>query len=120
MANWLNTYLTRNEYTNTTIQKGGVKGMSGSIEHTATIWDAIKKSRKARSNASVVWLDLATIYGVIPHPLIWKALKAFHVNQGIIEMLQQYFGGFKMHFMTEDYTTSWINLHIILYNAVLL
>ena len=27
-------------------------------------------------------------------------------------MLQQYFGGFRMCFVTEDYMTSWINLRI--------
>ena len=86
--------------------------MLGCIKYTTTIWDPIKDSRKARSNVIVVCLDLANAYGPIPHPLILKALKAFHVNQDIITMLQQSFGGFKMCFTTEDYITSWINLGI--------
>ena len=86
--------------------------MSDCIEHTATIWDTIKESRKARRNVSVVWLDLANAFGAIPYPLIWKSLKAFHINQGIIQMLQQYFGGFKIRFITEDFIISWINLRV--------
>ena len=84
----INTYLTRHYYINTVIPKCGAKHMSGCIEHTAAIWDTIKESRKARRNVSVVWLDLANAYGAVPNPLISKALKAFHVNQGIIEKLQ--------------------------------
>ena len=57
--------------------------MSGCIEHMATVWDAIKKSRKARSNVRVVWLDLANEYGAVPHLLIWKTLKVFHINQSM-------------------------------------
>ena len=112
MASQLNIYLTRKDYINTMIQEGWAKHMSGCIVHTAAIWDTIKESRKAGSNVNVVWLDLANTYGAVPHPPIWKALKAFHVNQGIIRMLQQCFGGFEMCFMTEDYMTSWINLRI--------
>ena len=112
MASQLNTCLNSNDCINTTMQKGGLKHMSGCIENTATIWDRMKESREARGNVSVVWLDLANAYGAVPQPLNWKALKAFHENQGIVKMLQQYVGGFKMHFMTEDYMTSWINLRI--------
>ena len=75
------------------------------IKHTSIIWNRIKDSKKARMNVSVFWLDLANSYGAVPHPLIWKALKAFHVNQSILKMLKQYSGGFKMCFMAEDNTT---------------
>ena len=74
MANQLNTCLTRNEYINTAVQKGGVKLMSGCVKHTAAIWDAVKESRKSRSNVSVIWLYLANVCGAIPHPLIRKVL----------------------------------------------
>ena len=36
-----------------------------------------KRAGKPGDNVSVVWLDLANAYGAVPHPLIWKALKAF-------------------------------------------
>ncbi|GFO36198.1 reverse transcriptase [Plakobranchus ocellatus] len=46
------------------------------------------------------------------HHMIQQALKMYHIPEDIQVMLEDYFGGFKMRFLTERYTTGWINLEV--------
>ena len=41
MASRLTKYLTENGYINTSVQKGGIPGVSGCLEHATMIWEAI-------------------------------------------------------------------------------
>ena len=45
MASRLTQYVMSNRYIDTTIQKGGVPGVPGCIEHTAMIWESIQQAR---------------------------------------------------------------------------
>ncbi|GFN88311.1 reverse transcriptase [Plakobranchus ocellatus] len=44
MASRLTKYLTENGYINTSVQKGGIPGVSGCLEHATMIWEAIQRS----------------------------------------------------------------------------
>ncbi|GFO17902.1 polyprotein [Plakobranchus ocellatus] len=45
MASRLNKYLTENGYINTSVQKGGIPGVSGCLEHATMIWEAIQRAK---------------------------------------------------------------------------
>ncbi|GFO07105.1 reverse transcriptase [Plakobranchus ocellatus] len=79
MASRLTKYLTENGYINTSVQKGGIPGVSGCLEHATMIWEAIKKAKSKKLNLDVVWLDLANAYGSVPHEMIQLALRMYHV-----------------------------------------
>ena len=112
MAARLTKYLTDNEYLDISIQKGGIPGVSGCLEHATTIWNAIQKAKAEKRDLDVVWLDLANAYGSVPHKMIQLALELYHVPQNIRAMLNTYFQGFTMRFSTQEYTTNWINLGV--------
>ncbi|GFO16642.1 reverse transcriptase [Plakobranchus ocellatus] len=105
MASRLTKYLTENGYINTSVQKGGIPGVSGCLEHATMIWEAIQ-----RVKSDVVWLDLANAYGSVSHEMIQLALRMYHVPEVIQVMLDDYFSGFHMRSSTNSYTTNWINL----------
>ena len=63
MASRLTKYLTENGYIDTSVQKGGITGVLGCLEHAAMIWEAIKRDKSEKLNLDVVWLDLANAYG---------------------------------------------------------
>ncbi|GFO10280.1 reverse transcriptase [Plakobranchus ocellatus] len=44
--------------------------------------------------------------------MIQEALRMYHIPEDIQVMLEDYFNGFKMRFLTERYTTHWINLEV--------
>ncbi|GFO10130.1 reverse transcriptase [Plakobranchus ocellatus] len=112
MASRLTKYLTENGYLNTSVQKGGIPGISGCLEHATMIWDAIQRVKPQKLNLDVVWLDLANAYGSVRHKMIQLALRMYHVPEVIQVMLNGYFSGFRMRFSTNDYTTNWINLEV--------
>ena len=112
MASRLTQYVMSNRYIDTTIQKGGVPGVPGCIEHTTMIWESIQQARRNRLSLYVVWLDLANAYGSVPHQLLWKTLENHHAPIPVIKILQEYFRGFEMRFSTMAYTTKWIPLQV--------
>ena len=62
LAKRLTSFLTGNSYIDTSVQKGGVPGFSGCVEHTSAITQLIHEAKKGRKDLTVVWLDLANAY----------------------------------------------------------
>ena len=61
MASSLAKYLTENGYINTLVQKGGIPGVSGCLEHATMIWEAIQRAKLEKLNLDAIWLDLANL-----------------------------------------------------------
>ncbi|GFO39304.1 reverse transcriptase [Plakobranchus ocellatus] len=91
MASRLTKYLTENGYINTSVQKGGIPGVSGCLEHATMIWEAIQRTKSEKLNLDVVWLDLKNAYGSVPREMIQLALRMYHVPEVIQVMLDDYF-----------------------------
>ena len=105
MASCLTKYFTENGYIKTSVQKGGIPGVSGCLEHATMIWEAIQREKSEKLNLDVIWLDLANAYGSVPHQVIQLALSMYHVPEDIQVMLDDYFSGLRMRFSTNSYTT---------------
>ncbi|GFO36713.1 reverse transcriptase [Plakobranchus ocellatus] len=112
MASRQTKYPTENGYINTSVQKGGIPGVSGCLEHATMIWTAIQRAKSDKLNLDVVWLDLANAYGSVPHEMIQLALSMCYVPEIIQVMLDNFFSGFRMRFSTIDYTTNWTNVEV--------
>ena len=101
-----------NGYINTSVQKAGIPGFPGCLEHTSMIWHTIQESKKLRRDLGVVWLDLANAYGSVPHALIEFAMEFFWIPEKVRNFIMQYYGDFRMRFSTDQYTTSWQKLEV--------
>ena len=108
----LTEFVMSNQYVDISVQKGGIPGVPGCIEHTSMILEAIQRAKRSRLSLYVVWLELANACGSVPHQLLWKTLEAHHVPQPVIHILQEYFSGFMMRFSTKTYTTRWVPLEV--------
>ena len=100
MASRLTQYVMSNRCIDTTIQKGGVPGVPGCIEHTTMIWESIQQARRNRLSLYVVWLELANAYGQCHINSFGKTLENHHAPIPVIKILQEYFRGFEMRFST--------------------
>ena len=66
-------------YIDPSIQKGGIPGVSGCLEHTALLSQLIREAKSEKKNLVITWLDIANAYGSIPHNVIQKALVKAHI-----------------------------------------
>lgn len=105
LAKRMTSYMTENGDINTAIQKGGIPGFSGCLEHTGVLRQMIREAKASKGNLTVVWLDFANAYGSIPHAVIHVALDHYHIPQHIKRMLTSYFGGIQLRFKTAHFTT---------------
>ena len=99
-----------NKYIDTTIQKGGIPGVSGCLEHTSLLSQLIQEAKSEKKNLVVTWLDISNAYGSIPHKLIRKALEAAHVSKEMIDLIDSYYDNPKIRFATKHFTTDWQKL----------
>ena len=96
-----------NNYIDTSIQKGGVPGTSGCLEHTAILSQLIREAKEEKKDLVVTWLDIANAYGSMPHSLIMTALRRSHVPEEICKLIESYYSDVKIRFTTKDFTTEW-------------
>ncbi|KAK0139991.1 hypothetical protein N1851_023098 [Merluccius polli] len=100
LARRLTTFML-DDYMDTSVQKGGVPGVPGCLEHTSVISKIIKDAKRNHGDLTVLWLDLTNAYGTIPHKLVERTLKTYH------KLLQCYFDKLNMCFTCGNFTTDW-------------
>ena len=105
-----NNILLTNEFINPSVQKGGVPGYSGCLEHTTEISQHINEAKRHNNTLSVVWLDLTKAYPSVPHQLIRKALDQYQVPSEVIELVMAHMGALQMRFTAGRVTTKWQRL----------
>jgi len=105
-------FVQMNGYIDETVQKAGVPGIPGCVEHAFSIWDTIQKAKEEKGDLSVVWLDLANAYGSVPHKLLKLAMEHFWIPAEIQKLMMKYYDNFMMRFTVGDFTTEWQRLEI--------
>lgn len=110
IAKRLTTYLLANDFIDPSVQKGGVPGYSGCLEHTAAISQLIKEAKRNNSTLSVIWLDLAKAYPSVPHQLIRKALDHYRVPSEVTKLVMDHMCSLQMRFTVGNITTKWQRL----------
>ena len=80
LSQQLSKYLLKNNYIDTSVDKGRIPGFLGRLEHTGVITQTLREASEGRGDCAILWLDLANAYGSIPHKLVEEALKRHHVH----------------------------------------
>ena len=109
-ANKITEYIMKNQFIDSSIQKGGIPEVSGCIEHTSILTQLISEAKKNKSNLVSVWLDIANAYGSIAHKLLQLALERTHVPDPVREIIRNYYEKVEIRFSTKKFTTKWIRV----------
>ena len=112
IARRMTSFLLQNKYINMSVQKAGIPGFPGCLEHAHVIWNSLMIAKHEKKELHVVWLDLANAYGSVPHNCIRFALKFFHIPEKVADILMHYFGNVFMRFTTTNYMTGWQALEV--------
>jgi len=107
----LTQYLKQNHFIDTSIQKAGISGFLGCLEHNNIIWHQIQTAKKEGKDLHVLFLDLANAYGSVPHSVLWTAFDFFQVPTTITNLVKHYFWDLQFC-LTSDFTTNWQQLEI--------
>ena len=105
-------FVINNGYVNTSIQKAGVPGFPGCIEHTTMLWDRIKAAKNNKTELHVIWSDLENAYGSVRHQLLEKAMEFFWIPEDIKNLISTYFTRTYVRFSNYKYSTNWQKLNI--------
>ncbi|XP_061093280.1 uncharacterized protein LOC133125737 [Conger conger] len=108
----LSTYLVKNTYIDTSVQKGGIAGMPGCMEHTGVVTQLIREARENKGNLSVLWLDLANAFGSIPHKLVQFTLMKHHVPSRCRDLIADYYNNFRMRVSSGATSSSWHKVEV--------
>ena len=105
-ARRMTTFMVDNKYIDTTVQKGGLPGHPGCLEHNSIITQLLREARQKKGNLAMVWLDLANAYGSIPHMLVAKAMMVYHIPLKVQELVLTYYNNISVRFTTKTFTTA--------------
>ena len=67
IARTMTSFMLANKYVDIAVQKGGVPGVSGRMEHTSALTQIIREPQHNKRNLEVLWLDLVNTYVPITH-----------------------------------------------------
>ncbi|KAL4008901.1 hypothetical protein ACER0C_002753 [Sarotherodon galilaeus] len=106
----LTEFLLRNNYIDPSVQKGGISGVPGCLEHTGVVTHLIREANENRGDLAVLWLDLTNAYGSIPHKLVEHALHLHHVPSKIKDLILDYYANFRLRVTSGAVTSGWHRL----------
>ena len=97
-------FVINNVCVNTSIQKAGVPGFPGCIEHTTMLWDRTKTAKNNKTELHVIWS--------VRHQLLEKAMEFFWIPEDIKNLISTYFKRTYVRFSNNKYSTNWQKLNI--------
>ena len=103
-------FLAKNNYVNSDIQKGFTPNMSGTLEHTSQMANIIDKARTKQRSVVITLLDLKNAFGEVHHNLIQTVLDYHHIPKEIKAMVKNLYTDFKTSIITSDFSTPYITV----------
>ena len=82
------------------------------LEHSEMIRTSKLSVKRDKVELHIIWLDLANVYGSVPHHLIRMALDFSNFPSKVREIIRIFFNSAVMKFTVKDYTTKWQALEI--------
>ncbi len=106
----LTDFLLKNTYLDTSVQKGGVPGVPGCLEHTGVVTQLIWEARESKGDLAALWLDLTNAYGSIQHKLVKIALARHHVPDKVWSLIMDHYSNFSARVSSGQVTSAWHHL----------
>lgn len=105
IADRLQQFMLKNKYIKIQIQKGFLQGMSGCLEHSFVLWEALRNAKETKRAIVITWIDLANAYGSVRHNLIQFALNWYHVPEDIQTLIFNYYELLCAKIVTTNWST---------------
>lgn len=110
LARRMTHFLLKNKYIDISVQKGGIAGMPGCLEHTGVVTQLIWETQEENGNLAVLWLNLANAYGLIPHKLVETTLDRHHIPCKINNLILNYYRNVRLRVTSGCIKSNWHGL----------
>lgn len=112
LAKQLADFFLKNGYIDTSVQKGGIPGVSDSLEHTGMVTQLLREAKENKGALVVLWLDLANAYGSMPHKLVLETVERHHVPALVKDLIMDYYSDFNLRVSSGVTTSEWYRLEV--------
>lgn len=116
----LQRFFVRNAYIPRSVQKGFLTGISGCVEHSFMLFEAMKEAKYEQRQIVTAWLDLADAYGSARHNLIQFALNWYHVPKPMQAIIFNYYDKLMAKVTTKNWSSDFFLLDIGLFQGCVL
>ena len=113
-------HMVGNGYIDRSVQKGFLSGVPGCVDHSFTLWEALKRAKTSRTQIVTTWIDLANAYGSVRHNLIQYALEWYHVPEFIQKLIFNYYEKLCAQVVTKEWSTGFFLFDIGLFQGCVL
>lgn len=108
LRNRMYEFLLKNEYVESSVQKGFTPGMTGTFEHTAHLDHLIRQAKKQQRSLIVTLLVLRNAFGVVRHKLISTTLRYHKIPEHFIDCIDNLYCNFHSSVVTASYHTPFL------------
>lgn len=84
-------HMIQNGYFDGVTQKGFMPGVSGCVEHSAVLREALGDARSGSKSICITWVDFANAFGSVKHSLIQYALRRYHFPASFRRLIFGYY-----------------------------
>ena len=103
-------FLAKNEFIETKIQKWFTPKISGVLEHTSMMASIIDKARIKQRSVVITLIDLKNAFGEVHHNLITEVLNHHHVPLCIQTLISNLYENFQTSIITDNFTSPAISV----------
>ena len=108
LRNSLYQFLLENNYIESKIQKGFTPKISGTLEHTSQMANAINKARIKQRSLIITLLDLKNAFGEVHHNLIFEVLRYHHIPNQISNLIRNLYTDFHTSIITSNFNSPFL------------
>lgn len=106
----LSNYMLKNNYIDTTIQKGALSGESHSIfSQVFKIKQIVKHANRFGKEINILFIDLTNAFSNINLEQLYKILHKYGVDANFINYIKSYYENFQYYTTTKDWKTELLN-----------
>jgi hypothetical protein len=113
----LTNFMMKNNFINTTIQKGAVSGQSKPIfQQVFKVKNIIKQANKDGTPVALMFLDISNAYGNLHLHVLCDILKRYHVDDNLIHYIREFYRNFHYYMNGNSWksdTYSWGNQGLV-------
>jgi hypothetical protein len=108
----MQTFMVKNNFIRSVVQKGFMDGIPGSIEHSFTLFETLRNASGSQKQICCAWIDLANAFGSVRHNLIQFALHWYHIPDFIQELIWNYYDKLVAMIRTKEWSTDFFSFEI--------